>query len=141
MPCLLSGTCFTGREDYWNSQLQNFVVSSRLTLVALWVRSLTHMDRTKAKAQHIYLSLISSEKQENYFLLCDVLPEDRVLRERLQQRRLVRNIMLIMIEIKIPKQKKKQVCVLYPSIPGGGARTAAGRAGGQQLPARLHVLQ
>ncbi|XP_068595642.1 zinc finger protein 277 [Brachionichthys hirsutus] len=28
------------------------------------------------------------EKQEDYFLLCDVLPEDRLLRERLQQRRL-----------------------------------------------------
>ncbi|XP_068170125.1 zinc finger protein 277 [Antennarius striatus] len=28
------------------------------------------------------------EKQEDYFLLCDVLPEDRILRERLQQRRL-----------------------------------------------------
>ncbi|XP_062418819.1 zinc finger protein 277 [Pungitius pungitius] len=29
------------------------------------------------------------EKQEDYFLLCDVLPEDRVLREKLQQTRLV----------------------------------------------------
>ncbi|XP_020774807.1 zinc finger protein 277 isoform X2 [Boleophthalmus pectinirostris] len=28
------------------------------------------------------------EKQEEYYLLCDVLPEDRVLRERLQQKRL-----------------------------------------------------
>ncbi|XP_070686757.1 zinc finger protein 277 isoform X2 [Pempheris klunzingeri] len=28
------------------------------------------------------------EKQEDYFLLCDVLPEDRILRERLQQQRL-----------------------------------------------------
>ncbi|KAM9753718.1 LOW QUALITY PROTEIN: zinc finger protein 277 [Menidia menidia] len=28
------------------------------------------------------------EKQEHYFLLCDVLPEDRVLREKLQQKRL-----------------------------------------------------
>ncbi|KAL4640712.1 zinc finger protein 277 [Arapaima gigas] len=28
------------------------------------------------------------EKQEQYFLLCDVLPEDRILREQLQQRRL-----------------------------------------------------
>ncbi|KAG7454719.1 hypothetical protein MATL_G00262740 [Megalops atlanticus] len=28
------------------------------------------------------------EKQEHYFLLCDALPEDRVLREQLQQRRL-----------------------------------------------------
>ncbi|XP_072257621.1 zinc finger protein 277 isoform X2 [Pyxicephalus adspersus] len=30
----------------------------------------------------------SEEQQENYFLLCDVLPEDRVLREELQQERL-----------------------------------------------------
>ncbi|XP_017292027.1 zinc finger protein 277 [Kryptolebias marmoratus] len=28
------------------------------------------------------------EKQEDYFLLCDVFPEDRILRERLQQKRL-----------------------------------------------------
>ncbi|KAJ0029020.1 hypothetical protein NQD34_004017 [Periophthalmus magnuspinnatus] len=28
------------------------------------------------------------EKQEHYYLLCDVLPEDRVLREKLQQKRL-----------------------------------------------------
>lgn len=28
------------------------------------------------------------EKQEDYYLLCDVLPEDRVLREKLQQKRL-----------------------------------------------------
>uniref|UniRef100_A0A8D3CVW9 Zinc finger protein 277 n=1 Tax=Scophthalmus maximus TaxID=52904 RepID=A0A8D3CVW9_SCOMX len=28
------------------------------------------------------------EKQENYFLLCDILPEDRILRENLQQKRL-----------------------------------------------------
>ncbi|KAG8439780.1 hypothetical protein GDO86_005809 [Hymenochirus boettgeri] len=28
------------------------------------------------------------EEQENYFLLCDVLPEDRILREELQQERL-----------------------------------------------------
>ncbi|XP_041852240.1 zinc finger protein 277 [Melanotaenia boesemani] len=28
------------------------------------------------------------EKQEHYFLLCDVLPEDRLLREKLQQKRL-----------------------------------------------------
>lgn len=39
---------------------------------------------------HLYFSLVPTEKQENYFLLCDVLPEDRVLRERLQQRRLVK---------------------------------------------------
>lgn len=32
-----------------------------------------------------------TEEQDNYFLLCDVLPEDRLLREQLQQKRLVRN--------------------------------------------------
>ncbi|XP_078139293.1 zinc finger protein 277 [Centroberyx gerrardi] len=31
-----------------------------------------------------------AEKQEHYFLLCDVLPEDRLLRENLQQKRLER---------------------------------------------------
>lgn len=30
----------------------------------------------------------SLEEQENYYLLCDVLPEDRILREQLQQKRL-----------------------------------------------------
>lgn len=33
---------------------------------------------------------LSTEEQDNYFLLCDVLPEDRVLREELQKQRLVR---------------------------------------------------
>lgn len=36
------------------------------------------------------LCFVSTEKQENYFLLCDVLPEDLVLREMLQKKRLVR---------------------------------------------------
>lgn len=40
---------------------------------------------------HFWTSLIKliSEQQEHYFLLCDALPEDRILREQLQQRRLV----------------------------------------------------
>ncbi|XP_053741891.1 zinc finger protein 277 isoform X2 [Synchiropus splendidus] len=33
-------------------------------------------------------SQIYQNKQENYFLLCDILPEDRILRENLQQKRL-----------------------------------------------------
>lgn len=35
------------------------------------------------------------EKQELYFLLCDVLPEDRALREKLQQKRLVRTTVFV----------------------------------------------
>lgn len=38
----------------------------------------------------IYFSNLSTEERENYFLLCDVLPEDRILREELQKQRLVR---------------------------------------------------
>lgn len=37
------------------------------------------------------LSNLLTEEQDNYFLLCDALPEDRLLREQLQQKRLVRN--------------------------------------------------
>lgn len=33
-----------------------------------------------------------TEEQDSYFLLCDVLPEDRVLREELQAQRLVRPV-------------------------------------------------
>lgn len=40
-----------------------------------------------------HFSNLSTEEQDNYFLLCDVLPEDRVLREELQKRRLVRTIL------------------------------------------------
>lgn len=36
------------------------------------------------------LSNLLTEEQDNYFLLCDALPEDRLLREQLQQKRLVR---------------------------------------------------
>lgn len=37
----------------------------------------------------IYFPNLSTEEQDNYFLLCDVLPEDRILREELQKQRLV----------------------------------------------------
>jgi hypothetical protein len=38
----------------------------------------------------IYFPILSTEEQDNYFLLCDVLPEDRILREELQKQKLVR---------------------------------------------------
>lgn len=38
----------------------------------------------------IYFSALPTEEQDNYFLLCDVLPEDRILREELQKQKLVR---------------------------------------------------
>lgn len=41
----------------------------------------------------IYFSDFSTEEQDNYFLLCDVLPEDRVLREELQKQKLVRIVL------------------------------------------------
>lgn len=46
-----------------------------------------------AAASHSLPTLpnLLTEEQDNYFLLCDVLPEDRLLREQLQQKRLVRN--------------------------------------------------
>jgi len=40
-----------------------------------------------------------TEEQDNYFLLCDVLPEDRLLREQLQQKRLVRNYCCFIFEV------------------------------------------
>ncbi|XP_077452186.1 zinc finger protein 277 isoform X1 [Stigmatopora argus] len=42
------------------------------------------------------------EKQERYFLLCDVLPEDRALREKLQQKRLE--------EVLEQQQKEREDC-------------------------------
>lgn len=41
----------------------------------------------------VYFPNLSTEEQDNYFLLCDVLPEDRVLREELQKQRLVRIVL------------------------------------------------
>ena len=38
----------------------------------------------------MYSSALSTEEQDNYYLLCDVLPEDRILREELQKQKLVR---------------------------------------------------
>lgn len=35
-----------------------------------------------------------TDEQDNYFLLCDVLPEDRILREELQKERLVKIILM-----------------------------------------------
>lgn len=40
-----------------------------------------------------------TEEQDNYFLLCDVLPEDRLLREQLQQKRLVRNYTYFLFKV------------------------------------------
>uniref|UniRef100_A0A3B3TM60 Zinc finger protein 277 n=1 Tax=Poecilia latipinna TaxID=48699 RepID=A0A3B3TM60_9TELE len=45
------------------------------------------------------------EKQEDYFLLCDVLPEDRILRERLQQKRLE--------EVLEQQQKERDDCYFH----------------------------
>ncbi|KAM4553105.1 zinc finger protein 277 isoform 1-T1 [Fundulus diaphanus] len=45
------------------------------------------------------------EKQEDYFLLCDVLPEDRILRERLQQERLE--------EVLEQQQKERDDCYFH----------------------------
>ncbi|XP_027896513.1 zinc finger protein 277 isoform X2 [Xiphophorus couchianus] len=45
------------------------------------------------------------EKQEDYFLLCDVLSEDRILRERLQQKRLE--------EVLEQQQKERDDCYFH----------------------------
>lgn len=48
------------------------------------------------------LADLLTEEQDNYFLLCDVLPEDRLLREQLQQKRLVRNYCCFIFKVDTP---------------------------------------
>lgn len=45
------------------------------------------------------LTNLLTEEQDNYFLLCDVLPEDRLLREQLQQKRLVRTTVVSFFKV------------------------------------------
>lgn len=93
------------------------------------------LGRQDEAAQALVL-FVSTEKQEDYLLLCDVLPEDRALRERLQQNRLVRQ------RPGEPGQIRAAGCKhACSSFSGGGAGAAAAGARGPQLPPRLHVLQ
>uniref|UniRef100_A0AAY4DZ05 C2H2-type domain-containing protein n=1 Tax=Denticeps clupeoides TaxID=299321 RepID=A0AAY4DZ05_9TELE len=75
--------------------LEHKVVIADVGLVADFPRYMLYW-RTRFSQQPItdFCSVIKTnsegpaENQENYFLLCDVLPEDRILREQLQQKRL-----------------------------------------------------
>lgn len=57
-----------------------------------------------AATSHSLLTLYNllTEEQDNFFLLCDVLPEDRLLREQLQQKRLVRNYYCFIFKVNSP---------------------------------------
>lgn len=112
-PSLPTGTCYTGRDDCWNSQPQNFVVSSRLTLVALWVRSLTH--RLKPGKGTAHLPLFKSHREARELLpavWCPAggpSPAREAAAEATGQDHYVNNDM----NKNIPTLKKQSVCCIF----------------------------
>nr|XP_015208035.1 PREDICTED: zinc finger protein 277 [Lepisosteus oculatus] len=98
VPCLLcTESCSPAEKEALlkHMVLEHKLVISDVKLIADFQRYILYWK--KRFAEHPiteFCSVIRTnsegpvERQEDYFLLCDVLPEDRVLREQLQQKRL-----------------------------------------------------
>uniref|UniRef100_A0A4W3IXD9 Zinc finger protein 277 n=1 Tax=Callorhinchus milii TaxID=7868 RepID=A0A4W3IXD9_CALMI len=98
LPCIFCEECHPAADQeklLKHMILEHKLVIADMKLVADFRRYLLYW-RKRFTEQPIldFCSVIKTnsqapeEEQETYFLLCDVLPEDRVLREQLQQRRL-----------------------------------------------------
>ncbi|KAJ8245662.1 hypothetical protein GJAV_G00273120 [Gymnothorax javanicus] len=99
VPCVLCPhtASLSERESFLRHLVQQHkLVIADVKLIADFTRYILYW-RKRLTEQPItdFCSVIKTnsegpvEKQEHYFLLCDVLPEDRVLREQLQHKRLV----------------------------------------------------
>ncbi|XP_069484014.1 zinc finger protein 277 isoform X2 [Ambystoma mexicanum] len=83
-------------SQWWNWSLSRqhgllgarHACSSRRRYALYWRKRFTELPITDFCTVIRTNSEASIEEQENYFLLCDALPEDRILREQLQQKRL-----------------------------------------------------
>ncbi|KAM4747743.1 zinc finger protein 277 [Rhinophrynus dorsalis] len=98
IPCIFCGQSY--QEDEKDGLLKHMIIEHKLVIadvklisnfrryVCYWKKRFAEQPITD------FCSVIRTnsegpvEKQEYYFLLCDVLPEDRILREQLQQERL-----------------------------------------------------
>ncbi|XP_051482531.1 zinc finger protein 277 isoform X2 [Apus apus] len=98
VPCIFCKECYLTAEQ--SQLLKHMIIEHKLViadmkLVADFRRYILYWKRRFAEQPITdFCSVIRTnteaplEEQDNYFLLCDVLPEDRLLREQLQQKRL-----------------------------------------------------
>ncbi|KAM6384707.1 zinc finger protein 277 isoform 1-T1 [Alca torda] len=98
VPCIFCKECYLLAEQ--NQLLKHMIIEHKLViadvkLVADFRRYILYWKKRFAEQPITdFCSVIRTnseaplEEQDNYFLLCDVLPEDRLLREQLQQKRL-----------------------------------------------------
>uniref|UniRef100_F7DEP0 Zinc finger protein 277 n=1 Tax=Ornithorhynchus anatinus TaxID=9258 RepID=F7DEP0_ORNAN len=98
VPCIFCEEHYPGAEKdklLKHMILEHKVVIADIKLIADFRKYILYWKRRFAEQPIIdFCSVIRTnsqappEEQEHYFLLCDVLPEDRILREKLQQKRL-----------------------------------------------------
>ncbi|MBN3298373.1 ZN277 protein, partial [Amia calva] len=98
VPCILCSESFSLSET--ETLLKHFILEHRLVIgdvkliadfrryILYWRKRFTEQPITEFCSVIRTNAQAPVERQEDYFLLCDVLPEDRVLREQLQQKRL-----------------------------------------------------
>ncbi|KAF4800263.1 zinc finger protein [Turdus rufiventris] len=98
VPCIFCKECYVLAEQ--NQLLKHMIIEHKLVIadvklvadfrsyILYWKRRFAEQPITDFCSVIRTNSKAPLEEQENYFLLCDVLPEDRLLREQLQQKRL-----------------------------------------------------
>uniref|UniRef100_A0A8V0XAA3 Zinc finger protein 277 n=1 Tax=Gallus gallus TaxID=9031 RepID=A0A8V0XAA3_CHICK len=118
VPCIFCEECYVLAEQ--NQLLKHMIIEHKLViadvkLVADFKRYVLYWKKRFAEQPVTdFCSVIRTnseaplEEQDNYFLLCDVLPEDRLLREQLQQKRLVRNYTYFLFKREILEQQQQE---------------------------------
>uniref|UniRef100_A0A8D2MLU4 Zinc finger protein 277 n=1 Tax=Zonotrichia albicollis TaxID=44394 RepID=A0A8D2MLU4_ZONAL len=98
VPCIFCTECYVLAEQ--NQLLKHMIIEHKLVIadvklvadfrsyILYWKRRFAEQPITDFCSVIRTNSKAPLEEQDNYFLLCDVLPEDRLLREQLQQKRL-----------------------------------------------------
>ncbi|NXD09637.1 ZN277 protein, partial [Nothocercus nigrocapillus] len=98
VPCIFCQECYLLAEQ--SQLLKHMIIEHKLVIadvklvadfqryILYWKKRFTEQPITDFCSVIRTNSAAPLEEQDNYFLLCDVLPEDRLLREQLQQKRL-----------------------------------------------------
>ncbi|XP_074921688.1 zinc finger protein 277 isoform X2 [Chelonoidis abingdonii] len=98
VPCIFCEECSPRAEQ--DQLLKHMIIEHKLVIadiklvadfrryILYWKKRFTEQPITDFCSVIRTNSEAPIEEQDNYFLLCDVLPEDRLLREQLQQKRL-----------------------------------------------------
>ncbi|XP_075713202.1 zinc finger protein 277 [Rhinoderma darwinii] len=98
LPCMFCEESY--KEEEKDGLLKHMIIDHKLVIadvklianfrryIIYWKERFTKQEITDFCSVIRTNSQAPEDQQENYFLLCDVLPEDRILREELQQERL-----------------------------------------------------